>query len=337
MKTRFLVFAAIVSVFLLLVIFAAAFLAWDWHHPYGKRGRVVTIEIPKGSNAAQTCELLEDKDLVRSKLSFKLAFAILGKERGLKAGRYRFSLPVSPLEILNALLEGHVFLVKVTIPEGLTMRGVAARLAKAGLGSEKSLLEAMQDPRPIKDLDPLAGNLEGYLFPETYTLAQGLSPRKVVGTLVDGFRKWWKKRADIIQTTMTPRQVATMASLVEKETAVPAERGLIAGVFFNRLRLGMPLQTDPSIIYAEELNGAYKGRLLRKDLSYPSPYNTYLHTGLPPGPICNPGRASLDAVIHPTPSAYLYFVNRGNNTHAFSKTLREHDRWVRRYREHERE
>ncbi len=309
----------------------AALLGWDWNTPYKKAPGRVTVTIPKGMRAGEVIESLSAKGLVRSRLSFKLAFAVFGRPRKIMAGTYSFDRAESPLAIIDKLNKGEVVLTKVTIPEGLRDEEIARILADAHLGKEAAFLRAMNDPAPIRDLDPQALNLEGYLFPETYLVDPGLDEEAIVHVLVDGFREWWTRTGKPSGTTLSPHDVVTLASLVEKETGAPQERGLIAGVFLNRLKRGMPLQTDPTVIFAEILAGQYEGRLTRKDLEFPSPYNTYLHTGLPPGPICNPGRASLDAVIHPTPSSYLYFVSRNNGTHAFSRTLAEHNHWVSVY------
>ena len=309
----------------------AALLSWDWNTPYKEGPGRVTVTIPKGMRAGEVIETLSAKGLVRSRLSFKLAFAVFGRPRRIMAGTYSFEGPESPLAIIDKLNKGEVVLTKVTIPEGLRDEEIARIIADSGLGKETAFLKAMNDPAPIRDLDPDARNLEGYLFPETYLVDPGLDEETIVRVLVDGFKEWWTRTGKPSGTSLSAHDVVTLASLVEKETGAPQERGLIAGVFLNRLRLGMPLQTDPTVIFAEILAGRYRGRLTRRDLEFQSPYNTYLHAGLPPGPICNPGRASLDAVIRPTPSRYLYFVSRNNGTHQFSRTLAEHNHWVSVY------
>lgn len=325
------------GLFLLIVLCVVAagamagYLGWDWNAPYKKAPGRVTVTIAKGMKAGQVLEMMSEKGLVRSRLSFKLAFAVFGRPRKIMAGTYSFDAPVSPLDIIDKLNKGEIVLTKVTIPEGLRDSEVARILADAGLGRERAFRRAMDDASLIRSLDPKAVSLEGYLFPETYLVDPGLDERSIVRVLVDGFLEWWTRTGKTSGTTLSPREVVTLASLVEKETGSPKERGLIAGVFLNRLRLGMPLQTDPTVIFAEIEGGDYKGYLTRRDLDYPSPYNTYLHAGLPPGPICNPGQASLDAVLHPTPSSYLYFVSRNDGTHAFSKTLAEHNHWVSVY------
>lgn len=320
-----------VALFLLCLLVVSLLLAWDWNTPHGKRGETVAVVIPRGTQAGRAIDLLDDQGLFRSRVSFKLLFTLFGKARNLRAGTYSFTLPVTPFEVLDRLNSGHLTLTKVTIPEGLTIEETARVLAAAHLGSEGAFLAAEKDPTPIADLDPNAEDLEGYLYPETYLVDKGLSEKTIVDILVKSLRAWWRSaRVDAPGDRL--RDIVILASLVEKETGNSGERSLIAGVFYNRLKIGMPLQTDPTIIYAERKRGLYGGRLLKADLAFQSPYNTYLHAGLPPGPICSPGKASLDAALHPVSSGYLYFVSRGNGTHAFSKTLREHNRWVSKYR-----
>lgn len=309
----------------------AAILAWDWHRPYQAPGGEKLVSIHKGMHAGQVLELLAREGVVRSRVSLKLAFSLYGRPRNLKAGTYRFDRPLTPLQVIDKLNRGEVIYTKVTIPEGLRLEEVARVLADAGLGHESAFLHILHRPALIRDLDPRAESLEGYLYPETYLVDPGRSEEAVVQMLVKNFRQWWAAHGAAGSQAASPRDVVILASLVEKETAAPPERGLIAGVFENRLALGMPLQTDPTIVYAEIRSGAYKGYLTREDWTFPSPYNTYLHPGLPPGPICSPGRASLEAALRPVPSHFLYFVSRNDRTHAFSRTLAEHNEAVQRF------
>jgi UPF0755 protein len=332
MKRRGLILAAVAVLFALILASGAALLEWDWHRPYQASAEEKLITIPKGMRAGQVMEMLIREGVVRNRVSLKIAFSLFGKPRELKAGTYRFDKPLTPLEVIEMLNRGEVVYTKVTIPEGLRIEEGARLLAEAGLGREKGFLEVASQPDLVKDLDPQAGSLEGYLFPDTYLVDPGHSERGVVNAMVKNFRTWWAVRAPDVPEGLTLHQVVTLASLVEKETGAPEERGLIAGVFFNRLRLGMPLQTDPSIIYGEIQAGRYRGFLTREDWTFASPYNTYLHVGLPPGPICSPGRAALEAVLRPISSNYLYFVSRNDGTHAFSRTLAEHNAAVQHYR-----
>ena len=323
------------TLFVLLVLGAAAFLAavlaWDWHRPYSAGAGERLVTVPRGMRAGQVLDLLVEQGVVRNRISLKLAFALYGRPRGLRAGTYRFDRPLTPLQVIDKLNRGEVVYAKVTIPEGLRREEVARLLAEAGLGKEAAFRRVVGRGALVRDLDPQAATLEGYLFPDTYLIDPGRSEEQVVEALLKNLRQWWEAHGQEAGGRSL-RQVVTLASLVEKETGEPTERGLVAGVFMNRLRLGMPLQTDPSIIYAQVEAGVYRGTLTREDWLYPSPYNTYLHPGLPPGPICSPGRAALDAALRPTPSPYLYFVARSDGTHAFSRTLAEHNDAVAKYR-----
>ncbi len=334
MKARIRLFLAAAVAALAVVALGAALLAWDWHAPYLRTGREVLVTVPKGMHAGQVIEALSREGVVRSRVSFKVAYALYGRPRGLRAGTYKFDRPLTPLQVVDKLNRGDVIYVKVTVPEGLRAEEVAHLLAEAGLGREEVFRRDVESPQLIRSLDPQATNLEGYLFPETYLLDPALDEQGVVAVLVKNFRQWWLARKRDLPAGTSLRKVVTLASLVEKETAAPAERGLIAGIFDNRLRLGMPLQTDPTIVYAETVAGVYRGFLTRLDWGFPSPYNTYLHAGLPPGPICSPGKASLEAALNPTPSGYLYFVSRNDGTHAFSRTLDEHNRAVSQFQRH---
>jgi len=322
-------FAAAGLAFVLsLTLAALALLAWDWHMPYRRPGKAALVTVAKGMHAGQVLEAVAGEGVVRSRVSLKLAYALFGHPRGLRAGTYRFDRPLTPLQVVEMLNRGEVIYIKVTIPEGLRMDEVAHVFSEAGLGQEQAFMRAASSPALIRDLDPQAKTLEGYLFPETYLLDPTLSEAAVAQVMVKGFRAWWVAQDHALSPGVTLHDAVVLASLVEEETAAPKERPLIAGVFLHRLALGMPLQTDPTIVYAQSVAGVYRGFLTRMDWGYPSPYNTYLHPGLPPGPICNPGRASLEAALRPTSSGFLYFVSRNDGTHAFSRTLDEHNRAV---------
>ena len=270
--------------------------------------------------------------MVRWRVSAKLAYALSGRLTTLKAGKYLFDQPMTPLQVLAKLRKGEVMHVKVTLPEGLRLEEAAALFEEQGVGRREAFLRAMRDPAPIRDLDPEALDLEGYLFPESYLVDPDIGEAALVRILVRASREWWERRPVPPPQGLGFHQLVTLASVVERETASPAERPRIAGLFLNRLRIGMPLQSDPTVIYALALDGRYRGRLTREDWAYPNPYNTYRNAGLPPGPICSPGRASLEAVLRPEATRYLYFVARDDGTHAFSESLEEHNRAVARYR-----
>ncbi len=311
---------------------AVALIARDLHAPYKGYGEKVIIDVPKGRHAGEILDELCDRGVVRSRLTLKLAYSFSGRLATLKAGKYLFDKPLTPLQVLGKLRRGEVLYARLTLPEGLRMDEAARLFEEEGLGKSALFLKAMKDPSPVSDIDPRAANLEGYLFPESYFVDPGTSEQAIVRMLARAFKEWWARHGGRTPQGLTVRGVVTLASIVEKETAVPAERPLIAGLFLNRLRIGMPLQSDPTVVYALSLAGLYDGHLTRGEWSYQSPYNTYQYNGLPPGPICSPGKASLEAVLWPDASRYLYFVAKNDGTHAFSATLDEHNRAVARYR-----
>ena len=240
---------------------------------------------------------------------------------------------MSTKKILTILSEGKVFFHPVTIPEGLTRREIAQHLESLGIIEEEDFLEACSRTELLGSYDIEAENLEGYLFPETYHFSRGISAGTIITILVTQFKtvftEEWRQRATEIN--MTPRKVVILASLIEKETSFPEERKLVSSVFHNRLRIRMKLDCDPTIIYAMKEQGPYTGRLLKRLLKLDSPYNTYLRRGLPPGPICNPGQAALEAALYPSDEKYIYFVSKNDGSHVFSRTFSEHQRAVRKY------
>ena len=238
-------------------------------------------------------------------------------------------------DLLDRLVKGRVMLHSVTIPEGLTAREVLP-LVSPLLGDGEARFEAaVRDTRLVAAFDDRAQDLEGYLFPETYSFPGGVAAEEVVAAMVVEFTKVFGEasRTRARELHLTVRQAVTLASLIEKETAIPEERRLVSAVFHNRLRIGMKLDCDPTVIYALKLKGTYGGRLTKKDLALSSPYNTYVSGGLPPGPICNPGRDALEAALEPAPEPYLYFVSKNDGTHFFSRTFAEHSAAVRRYQQ----
>jgi UPF0755 protein len=255
----------------------------------------------------------------------------------LQAGEYRFINPASPLEVAERLARGDVFTRAVTFPEGLTIWEMAETFARGGLGTANEFERAAANATLVNALDPGADSLEGYLFPDTYALPRRAGADAVVAAMVGRFERAFDEplRAAARAAGLSLRDVVTIASLVEKETAAPEERPIVAAVYRNRLRIGMLLQCDPTVIYALRRRGEWRGNLTRAHLQMDSPYNTYRYAGLPPGPIASPGRASLDATLHPADVRYLYFVSRNDGTHAFATTLAEHNRnvaeWQVRY------
>jgi UPF0755 protein len=250
----------------------------------------------------------------------------------LKAGEYRFDHPLKMSDVYDQLRRGGVYTVSVTIPEGSNLFDIAQRIQNAGLGpKERFLTAAHANVKLVADLDPEATTLEGYLFPDTYHFSRHLTPLQMQEAMVRRFRQV----AAQLGLNGDDHRVVTLASLVERETPIPEERPLVASVFVNRMAKGMPLMTDPSVIYAALLAGRYRGAIYASDLQSNSPYNTYKHAGLPPGPICSPGAKSLNAAMHPAQTDYLYFVAASANPSGksrFSATLEEHAHDVAEYR-----
>lgn len=302
--------------------------------PYdGHPGEVRLVAVAPGTSVDAIGRQLVAAGVVRDPQVFRWALWRSGVGRRLQAGEYRFEGPMSAREVVEKLARGDVALWPVTFPEGLSIAEMAALFEQAGLGSRRDFLEAASGDDLIADLDPDARDLEGYLFPDTYALPRGVTAARLTALMVARFRETFgpELRRAAAEGGLSVRAVVTLASLIEKETARPEERALVSAVYHNRLRAGMRLQCDPTVIYALVRDGRYTGNLTREDLAFDSPYNTYLHAGLPPGPIAAPGRAALEAAVYPAPVDYLYFVSRNDGSHVFASTLAEHNRNVRRY------
>src|ERR1700733_12049224 len=275
--------------------------------------------------------LLAQRGIIRNQYLFDLWHVV---RRGtLKAGEYQFVQPATLPSVYNRIVRGDVYTRTVTIPEGYNLFDIAQAVEDAQLGSKASFLAAAsQDVSLIADLDPRAKSLEGYLFPDTYHFARKATPEQIATAMVKRFRQ----AAQQVGLMHNVRAVVTMASLIERETAVDVERPLVASVFENRLAKNMPLMTDPSVIYGLQLQRLWRGSIYASDLKRDTPYNTYLHVGLPPGPVANPGIPSLRAAMDPAQTNYLYFVASGENPQAksmFAPTLEEHNRNVDGYRQ----
>jgi UPF0755 protein len=303
--------------------------------PYrGYTGAEQFVDIPSGASSAGIGDRLVAGGVIRTVASYRLALWLSGQGRHLKAGEYRFDRPMTPLEVIDKIARGDAFVLSFTFPEGLTMAEMAKIAESHGLGSASTFLDAARDTSLIHDLDSAANNLEGYLFPDTYNVSRKTDAPKLVHLMADRFEHVFtaELREAAAAHQLSVRQAVTLASIVEKETAKAEERPLVAAVYLNRLRIGMPLQCDPTVIYALQRAGTYSGNLRRDDLMFDSPYNTYRYPGLPPGPIASPGRTSLDAAVHPAANAdFLYFVSRNDGSHVFAKTLDEHNRNVQKY------
>jgi UPF0755 protein len=336
---RFLLVCA--SLLAILAGGAAAVLRRDWDTEYaGYAPGGVFVEIPHGMAVATIAHVLEANGVVRSALSFRM-LTLWHPQARLEAGEYHFDQPGTPEQVFDTLAHGHIYLVSVTLPEGETMFGIAGLLAAKGVTTREDFLAAARSPTLVAGFAPGAPSLEGFLFPATYQFPRHQPGEKIAEAMVRRFREAWSESEAALPADkrgaagLGPLGIVTLASLVEKETGVPEERALVASVFANRLRAGMALDCDPTVIYALTLAGRYNGRLLLPDLRVDSPYNTYRRRGLPPGPIANPGEASLRAALEPAPEKFLYFVATGDGGHVFSSTLAEHNRNVARYRRRE--
>lgn len=335
------------GVLLLLALIPVGIGGWSWLkliRPYqGYPGSERLVLIAPGSGVSQILQQLQQEGvLADAKVARSYLLYVMRNPR-LKAGAYRFQGPLTAKEVLRRLVKGDVVRETVTIREGLTLEETADVLVGAKLGRREIFLERMRSPQAIAALDPEATDLEGYLFPETYSFDYGTDEKTIVDALVRTFRERYEKAVRPILAanegggarSRTLRQVLTLASIVEKEAKVDSERPLIAAVYANRLADRIGLAADPTIIFALKRQGRWNGNLRRQDLQMDSPYNTYRYAGLPPGPICSPGAASLKAAAAPARVPYLYFVGRNDGTHVFAETLAEHNRnveiWQRQY------
>jgi UPF0755 protein len=321
--------AGVFRVFIFLLLVGAGALAWLVLTPFGPETETF-VELAPGSSTIQMGRQLETAGVVRSQYAFDLMRWV--RRRTLKAGEYRFDHPAPVTEVYARISRGDVYTRTVVIPEGANIFEIADRLEQAGLGSRQDFLDAAaSQAKLVADMDPKAASLEGYLFPDTYHLARKATQAQICAAMVRRFRTV----AGQIGLKGNVHRVVTMASLVERETAVDAQRPLVASVFENRLAKKMPLMTDPSVIYGLELDGRWRGAIYGSDLKLDTPYNTYLHTGLPPGPVANPGLRSLRAAMTPAKTDYLFFVAAGANPQGgslFSSTIEEHARDVAGYR-----
>jgi len=324
------------AILFLLVLLAGALVAlrFLWSRPYSAvSGAEKFIVIPRGTSTYETARFLEREGVVRHWAVF-LAYLKLAKPRSpLQAGEYRFAEPLSVVQVADKLIRGLIYYHEFTVPEGYSLFEIGTLLEQKGFARAADLLAAAGRADMVADLSQNAKNLEGFLFPDTYRLARGTTAEEIAHIMVRRFREVLATlQPTLPQSPLNLQQVVTLASLIEKETSVDGERELISAVFRNRLKKGMLLQCDPTVIYAAQLKGNYRGTIFQSDLESNSPYNTYRHPGLPPGPIANPGKRSLEAALSPAQSDYLYFVADNRGGHVFSRTLAEHQRAVSAYR-----
>ncbi len=338
------------------VVAAGGWFAWALLTPVEPAGETFVLLHP-GYSTHRIAAELKSAGVIRSEEAFVL-WHYVHRKRSLKAGEYLFDKPASILDIQKRLRRGDVYFHTVVVPEGYTMFDIARAIEAAGLGSAEDFLkEAQSDTALIADIAPGAHSLEGYLFPETYEFTRMMTMHDMAAAMVKQFRQVARQIGFIPDSAQVPALIASraeqpssasdatpgvspqdvsraviMASIIEKETAVPEERPLVASVYYNRLSKRIALDADPSIIYAELLAGTYQGALHHADMQFNSPYNTYRNAGLPPGPIGNPGRSALDAALHPAQSNFYYFVADAQGHHRFARTLEDHNKNVAAYR-----
>ena len=332
----------VLALLLLIVLIAGGAAAWMWYgiaKPYQDFAPGgVFVDVPRGASQRHVAYLLKTNGVVRSAMGFEV-YARRHPKRTLQAGEYFFDHAMTGSEVFWKLANGQVYQQPFTVREGETMFDIARELQAGKFMPAADFVFAASDPALIRDFAPDAKTLEGFLFPATYELPRHPAASELTAEMVHKFKEQWKRIAPSPVGSQANEanhrdvdRIVTLASLVERETPKPEERPLVAGAFENRLRKGMRLQCDPTVIYGMERLGKYNGALTGKDLSFDSPYNTYEHGGLPPGPIGNPGEASLRAALQPTETNYLYFVANTQGGHFFSATLAEHNKNVVKYR-----
>jgi UPF0755 protein len=328
--------AAIVFILLFVLVAGFLFVRDELTTPFPMPADNVVIEIPRGLRAREIVGLLESRRVISNRYVTLAYIFYSGRRNRLLAGEYVFDRPMTPIEVVDRITSGNVRLYKFTVAEGLTIDDTAAKWEEQGYGkAAEFLLAANESTSLIKDIDPNARSLEGYLFPETYSFPRRTTAKQIVESMVSRFRGIVQKLENEVPKEQWPlglRETVILASLVESEAARAEDRPLVAGVYTNRLSRKMLLQCDPTVIYALQKAQKYRGRLLLVDLKFPSPYNTYVTPGLPPGPIMNPGYAALRAAVQPAVSKNLFFVRTVDGRHTFSETLAAHNKAVAAYR-----
>ena len=314
---------------ILLGLTVGGYVIYRLEQPYQNFTGETFVEFPRGTGSRDMAAALAKAGVVRSEWEFLLA-RLISRPKLLQAGEYRFDRAASPMDIVGRIAKGDIYYLELLVPEGRNLFDIAAEAERVGLFPAAKFLEAAHNPALIRDLDPEAPTLEGYLFPDTYKLPRHTTPDRLCRVMTGKFREAWRS----LNANAPVHRTVTLASLVEKEGKLADERPRIAAVFENRLRIGMKLDCDPTTIYAALLQQHYTGVIHRSDLDSDHPYNTYRHAGLPPGPIANPGMASLRAVLTPSDSDALYFVARadGSGGHEFSSNIAAHTSAVERYR-----
>jgi UPF0755 protein len=328
----------LLAIFVLLLFIAVAAGAWAVrvvHQPYQNFPATgVYVDVPRGAARRTVARLLAENGVVRNRWLFE-AVTRWRSDRTLQAGEYFFDRPASTLDVFEKIASGRIFVREVVVPEGYSIFEIAGLVEREGLTTREDFLAAARNPELARSFAPGAPSLEGFLFPATYQFPRHASGREIAESMVKRFQQEWDTVSAVGKNAagLSVRQVVTLASLVESETPQREERPLVAGVFLNRLDHRIPLQCDPTVAYAMQLEGKFSGKLEARDLGFDSSYNTYHHIGLPPGPIANPGTMSLLAALDPTPTQMIYFVANAEGGHVFARTLAEHNRNVAHYRQ----
>jgi UPF0755 protein len=325
---------AILSIIILCLLLTFFLLVRDIYQfsdkPAGTNTEEKVLMIKPGQNITQISATLHEMGIIDSPFKFKMLSRLEGMDKKLKTGEYAVSKAMSPNTILNKIVNGRTILYRVTVPEGYNLYQISTIIAKSNLETFDAFYRAASDPILTRKLGVDADTFEGYLFPDTYFFPKTITSRKIIQTMLNRFRtvfkKEWKERAK--QMGFSIHQIVTLASIIEKETGVPLERPIISSVFHNRLKKGMRLESDPTVIYSIQ---NFDGNITREHLSEETPYNTYKIRGLPPGPIANPGKKALEAALFPENTPYLYFVSKRDKTHKFSTNIKEHNLAVRKY------
>jgi UPF0755 protein len=323
----------LIPVFLVgsLIFFLAVHFLTFLYIPFSKEEVNKVIEVPPGATMREVATLLSRENLINQIPYFILLGKLTLTERKIKPGEYAFTTRMPPLEIMDALRKGRILTYELVVPEGYTADQIARLVEEQKMADYDTFMALVHDPEFIRSLGFKTDSLEGYLFPDTYYFPKKIGAEEVIKDMVAKFQNTFEpeleERAE--ELNMTQNEVVTLASIIEKETAVESERPLVSAVFHNRLKRHIPLQSDPTVIYA--LLPDFHGTLHKKHLKIKSPYNTYQNKGLPPGPIANPGRESLYAALYPDDVDYLYFVSKNDGTHYFSYSLQEHNRAVHKY------
>ena len=320
------------ALLLVLLVFSGFYIELRGYagRPGSARADEKIFTIHPGDTFAEVVQHLHQEDLIHHPLKFRLFVRLKGKDTHVQAGEYLLATDMSPEQILTTIVTGKVRLYRFTIPEGSNLYQIADIIDRAQVASKEDFVAAATDAQLCRTMGIPASTFEGYLFPDTYLFAKDTAPSKIIAKMVKRFKAiiepQWHQRAREIDFDI--HQIVTLASIIEKETSVASERPLISAVFHNRLKKGMRLGADPTVIYGIK---NFDGNLTRKDLKTPTPYNTYVFSGLPIGPIANPGRESIRAALYPANTNYLYFVSRKDTTHQFSTNLKDHNRAIRKY------